>query len=186
MNGILKIRLQDLTQQFLQGLGEKLSGATEVEIRFPQKKKKDMFPDAKFWQIIDGFDWDKSNAKGILQPAVDQLANLPVVDIYLFEDKLAEKLFQLDTRQHGIAYLKNEPDDYLSVDDFLYVRCAIVAEGKFFFEKVLNDPTELNSELSFEPLLNLASTAYLKKTGRKFNYHSPLSYETYSNKEGWK
>lgn len=111
---------------------------------------------------------------------------MPIVNIYLFADKLSEKLYQLDTRPHGDAYLANEGDDYLSVDDFLYIRCAVVAEGKGYFEKVKSNPSQFPAEISFEPLLSLPHKAYKMKTGREFAYYPVISYEIYSNKSGWK
>lgn len=52
MDNLLKINIHDVTQQFLRELGQKLTGTTEVEIRIPEKKKKEMFSDSQFWQII--------------------------------------------------------------------------------------------------------------------------------------
>lgn len=184
---VLKVNINDINSQFFIDLGEKLASSTEIEIRIPDSQtQKELFTDEQFWQIIEAFDWSKKNAQEIMAPAVDQLADMPVMNIYLFADKLSEKLFQLDTRAHGDAYLANEGDDYLSVDDFLYIRCAVVAEGKEYFEQVIANPAEFPDEISFEPLLSLAKTAYEKKTGRKFEYYPAISYETYSNKEAWK
>ena len=187
MTTILKVNISDVNSQFFNDLGHKIAASTEIEIRIPeQKRKKELFTDDQFWQIIHSFNWSKSGAEDIIAPAVAQLSSMPVVDIYLFADKLSEKLYLLDTRAHGDAYLSNEGDDYLSVDDFLYVRCAVVSEGKDFFERVASNPSELPVEISFEPLLSLANKAYEKKTGRKFEYYPTISYETYSNKPGWK
>jgi len=187
MTTVLKVNINDINSQFFIDLGEKLASSTEIEIRIPDSQtQKELFTDEQFWQIIEAFDWSKKNAQEIMAPAVDQLADMPVMNIYLFADKLSEKLFQLDTRAHGDAYLANEGDDYLSVDDFLYIRCAVVAEGKVYFEQVLANPAEFPDEISFEPLLSLAKKAYEKKTGRKFEYYPAISYETYSNKEAWK
>lgn len=186
MTTVLKVHLADLTSQFIHDLSQKFDTSTEFEIRVSKKKqKKELFSDAEFWQILAVLDWSKTTAKDILAPAVKILADMPVVNIYLFADKLAQKLYQLDTKAHGTAYLANEDDDYLSVDDFLYVRCAVVAEGKTYFEHILKTPSELSSDISFEPLLNLADHAYMLKTGKQFDYHATRSYETYSNKEGW-
>ncbi len=187
MTTVLKVNIDDINSQFFIDLGEKLAASTEIDIRIPDTKlHKELFSDEQFWQIIDAFDWTKRDADEIMAPAVAQLADLPVVNVYLFADKLSEKLFQLDTRAHGDAYLANEGDDYLSVDDFLYIRCAVVAEGKSYYEQVLANPTEFPDEISFEPLLSLAKKAYEKKTGRKFEYFPAVSYETFSNKTGWK
>jgi len=62
----------------------------------------------------------------------------------------------------------------------------VVAEGKVYFEQVLINPDEFPDDISFEPLLSLPGKAYEKKTGRKFEYHPAISYETYSNKAAWK
>ena len=94
-------------------------------------------------------------------------------------------MYQLDTKAHGAAYMANEGADYLSVDDFLYVRCAAVAEGKTYFDHILKTPSELSNEIAFEPLLNLADEAYTLKTGKLFDYHPTFNYETYSNKAAW-
>jgi hypothetical protein len=187
MANVLKVNVQDLNSQFFHDLGQMLSDSDEIEIRIAagKKQKKELFSDEQFWQVIHALDWSKQEADAILAPAIAQLAAMPVVNIYLFADKLSEKLYQLDTRLHGDAYLAHEEDDYLSVDDFLYVRCAVVAEGKAYYEQVLANPTDLPNEISFEPLLNLADKAYEVKTGREFNYHPAPSYETYSNKKGW-
>ena len=186
MTTVLKVHLADLTSQFFHDLSQKFDTSTEFEIRVSKKKQKqELFSETEFWQILAALDWSKTDSNAILAPAVQQLAAMPVVNIYLFADKLAQKLFQLDTKAHGAAYLSNEEGDYLSVDDFLYVRCAIVAEGKTYFESVLSTPSELSSDISFEPLLNLADHAYMLKTGKRFDYHATFNYETYSNKKGW-
>lgn len=186
MATVLKININDLDSQFFHDLGQKISDSAEIEIRIPENKSKvEIFSDADFWKIISLFDWSKEEADDIMAPAIKKLASMPVVNIYLFADKLSEKLYQLDTRLHGEAYLKNEGGDYLSVDDFLYVRCAVVAEGKACFEKVLQSPSELPADLSFEPILNLPDLAYEIKTGRVFEYHPAVNYETYSNRKAW-
>ena len=100
--------------------------------------------------------------------------------IYQFEDKLSEKLYLLYTRQHALNFRKP-----LSVDVFLYARCAVVANGEVAFEIGLNDPAQIPTDVDFEPLLYIASDAYLMKTGKQFEYVPTFSVETYSNKEGW-
>ncbi|MBC7774949.1 MAG: DUF4240 domain-containing protein [Phycisphaerae bacterium] len=186
MTTILRVNLNDLNSQFFQDLNQKFDESAKVEIRLEGKKPHtEIFSDVQFWQVIERLDWSKKAAADILAPATAFLATLPVASIYLFADKLSDKLYNLDTRAHGDAYLKSEGDDYLSVDDFLYVRCAVVAEGKEYYEQVLKDPSKLSSEISFEPLLSLADHAYAQKTGKQFDYQPVFNYETYSNKKGW-
>jgi hypothetical protein len=68
------------------------------------------------------------------------------------------------------------------VDGFLYDRLCVVANGKATYEAVLEDPTRMPTEVSFEPLLYVASQAYELKTGNTFDYQPTVSYETYANK----
>lgn len=183
---VLKVNINDLNSQFFFDLGQKISDSAEIEIRIPETKSKvEFFSDADFWQIINLFDWSKEESDEIMAPAIKKLASMPVVNIYLFTDKLSEKLYQLDTRLHGEAYLNNEGDGYLSVDDFLYIRCAVVAEGKAYFDKVIQNPSEFPADISFESILSLPHKAYELKTGRTFEYYPTVSYETYSNKKAW-
>ncbi|MBK6949920.1 MAG: DUF4240 domain-containing protein [Haliscomenobacter sp.] len=143
-----------------------------------------MFSDADFWQVIELFDWSKEDSDDIMAPAINKLAGMPVVNIYLFADKLSEKLHQLDTRLHGEAYLKMRAATICRLMTFS-VRCAVVAEGKAYFDNVLQNPSEFPADLSFEPILNLPDQAYELKTGRTFDYAPTVSYETYSNKKAW-
>ena len=66
------------------------------------------------------------------------------------------------------------------------VRCAVVANGRAFYEEVLKNPREMPKDLTFEPLLYVAMTAYKRKIGKEFMILPAFNYETYSNKEGWK
>lgn len=183
---ILRINTNDLNNHFWENLQTNMAKNTEIEIHIPSKSiENELFTDTDFWNIINHLDWSHTDSSAILTPSVTYLATQPIAHIYLFEDKLAEKLQQLDTPQHAQTYLAHEEDDYLSVDDFLYQRCAVVAEGQSFFERVKNNPSEFPQQLSFEPLLNLASKAYYQKTNRTFHYHAAISYKTYGNKNAW-
>lgn len=84
-----------------------------------------------------------------------------------FENSLSKKLYQLD----GLEYAQNiginayqGKDLPFSADVFLYARCAVVAEGKEVFEKVLEQPEKMLKNQTFEYLLYLANSAYTQKT----------------------
>lgn len=157
----------------------------------PEKKALAYRPmdEAVFWEIIASFNWKKTgDDDAVLKPALKKLVAMEVADIQEFAEILSEKLYQLD----GLAYASNiGPDSYkdgkhFSVDYFLYVRCCVVANGKEYYEQVLNDPTEMPEEMDFEALLYLADEAYNKKMGTEDeNLFTKLSFETYSNKKGW-
>lgn len=187
MTAILNFNLSDIDLDFIQNLKKRFGKSAEVEIRLRDKSPADeILPEEAFWGIIDGIDWSKKASKDKLKPAVEQLAAMPVAAIYVFADKLAEKLYHLDTRPHAETYAANEPDHFISVDDFLYARCAVVAEGREYYEKVLNDPATMPDSIVFEPLLSLADLAFEQKTGAEFNYVPTFNYETRSNQSGWK
>lgn len=186
MTSTLKISLKDLTHQMLLELQEQFGQSAELEIKVKNNKTgKPVFNDTDFWLIISQLDWSKNDSDDVINPAVQALSKMPIVNIYLFSDILTEKLFQLDTKAHAQVFLKSS-DDYLSVDDFLYARCAVVAEGKTYYENVLKNPTEMPVDLTFEPLLSIDGKAYQLNTGKEFLYLRNQAYETYSNKEGWK
>ncbi|MBK9015723.1 MAG: DUF4240 domain-containing protein [Saprospiraceae bacterium] len=187
MTTVLKVNISDISPQFFQDLKDKFGKSALVEIRVEEQKHGEgLLSDEQFWAIIEMFDWSKKNRTDIIAPAVVALSKMPMSSIYLFQDKLSEKLYQLDTRAHADGYLSKQDDDYLSVDDFLYVRCAVVAEGKAYYEQILNNPSEIPVDIDFEHLLSLADEAYKLKTGKEFNYFPIFNYETHSNAEGWK
>jgi predicted DNA-binding WGR domain protein len=145
-----------------------------------------------FWDLLSLFDWKKTgDDDAVLAPAVRALAAMTEADIARFGDLLAEKLHALDTREHArFGYLGAiDPDDgdvYLSPDDFLYLRCVVVANGRAVFDQVLADPKQMPRDLEFEALLSVASAAFERKThGRELEHSSPVSYESFSNTAGW-
>ena len=54
------------------------------------------------------------------------------------------------------------------------------------YEQVLADPKTMLKDLEFEALLTIAPEAYERATGEEYDHLSPLSYETFSNREGWR
>lgn len=146
----------------------------------------------RFWQIISLLAWDHTgDDNAVLAPAVAALAAYSEQGIFQFENILAEKLYRLD----GVSYARNlapndafkSDEEFFSVDTFLYVRCCVVANGRSLYERVLRDPTRMPKDMDFEPLLYLAENAYKLKTGGKeFPHRTPVSYETFSNRDQWK
>jgi len=175
---VLKINLSELTGQFLKEIKEKFGKTAEVEIRTNAAADAPVLSEDLFWEVVDSFDWSKKNGQAILAPGIEKLAAQETVFIYLFADALYEKLFQLNTKTHAAVFAKKQ-NAHFSADDFLYARCAVVAEGKNYFEKVLNNPSEMPTDIIFEPLLNLATAAYHKKTGKEFNYIPTKKIETH-------
>ncbi|MCB9291541.1 MAG: DUF4240 domain-containing protein [Lewinellaceae bacterium] len=69
-----------------------------------------------------------------------------------FADLLSEKLYALDSKTYAKHIGEDgwSPGRYFSVDNFLYARCCVVANGKELYEKVLHDPA--GAQLRFVPM----------------------------------
>jgi hypothetical protein len=146
----------------------------------------------RFWEIISLLDWEQAgDDDAVLRPAVAALAAASEADILAFEEILAAKLYAIDTREHARYGYQGEADpdngdDYISADDFLYLRCVVVANGRERYREVLADPREMPTQLEFESLLRLAPDAFEEKTGSEYDGTTRVSYESFSNQEGWK
>jgi hypothetical protein len=181
-----RVNIKDINPQFFKDLEEKAGASAQLEITVESSRHGEgLFSEEQFWQLIDLFDWTQNNRADIIRPAVIALSKMPVSAIYLFEDFLSEKLFNIDTKQHANAYMKQQTDDYFSVDDFLYVRCGAVAEGRQYYENIEKNPAALSADIDFEHILSVAAEAYKMKTGREFEYSPLFNYETKSNIDEW-
>jgi hypothetical protein len=145
--------------------------------------------DDRFWELLGLLNWKKlGDDDAVVRPLVKALAKLPVEDIFAFDDHLAARLHALDTEAHArhmgdCSY--RGPGVFFSVDEFLYTRCAVVANGKQVFGEVLSDPNEFPEDAEFEAILEVARTAYEKKTSGEYPHVPATDYETFSNKAGW-
>ena len=159
----------------------------EVQVHVDEVSGLAGMSETHFWELIALLDWNQEEDERIVEPLVAALAAGPMREIYEFQDGLAARLHALDGRIYAeqIGEDAYQPDAYFSVDIFLYARCCVVANGRNAYERVLQNPAEMPKDLTFETLLNVASQAYVRKTGKAFAYVSALSVETYSNLSGW-
>ena len=137
--------------------------------------------DEVFWGLINLLEWDADTNAAIVAPLVSALQKNDVAEIYRFEALLSRFLYQLDTSAHAQAF----GPDYLSTDGFLYSRAAVVANGEDTYKQVLEHPASMPTDVTFEPLLYVARTAFRAKTGTEMQYFPLYNYETYSNTAGW-
>ncbi len=181
----IHINAKDLDLDAIKSIQE-IFGNADLEIRSVDTGDTPTpLSEEECWALINLLDWsfeDQDDEK-VVAPLVEKLQSLSVANIYQFADWLSEKLWNLDTKSHAQVFLQQ--DDYLSVDDFLYARCAVVANGKDFYEHVLLHPAEMPTEVTFEALLYLPQEAYEKKAGKDMVYIPPFNFETYSNHKGW-
>lgn len=183
----IKVNIQDITPNWIAKFQEKYQNATvEIKVHEPQETKS--MTEENFWSIINQLDWTKGyDTDAILKPAVELLKEFPVKAIFQFQDLLAEKLYALDQQIYAenIGSRRYDGEQYFSVDMFLYARAAVVANGKEFYKLVLEEPSKMPKEFTFEGLLYVAAEAFQKKTGKNWDYLPELSYETFSNRSGW-
>ncbi|MFN0216439.1 MAG: DUF4240 domain-containing protein [Saprospiraceae bacterium] len=184
MSTTLNISAQDLNHALVDELKEQFGNA-KVEIKVHDiPDAAGMLGEPDFWALIAQLDWEKDDTESVIEPLVAALAQMSVANIYQFQDLLSEKLWNLDTRAHADVFT-DETDDSLSVDDYLYARCGVVANGKDFYQKVLHNPAEMPLDVTFSPLLRIARKAYECKTGKKMTIVPAFNFETYSNQQGW-
>lgn len=186
MTTIVTVNVDDIDTKFVEDLKREFAhAAVEIHVQ-DQPGLSSTFTEMDFWKAIDILDWkNEDDDEKIVEPLITFLAEQPLSHIYRFSDLLSEKLWHLDTHEHARVFLENLEEGYLSVDDFLYARCAVVANGMEYYKNVLANPQLMPVELTFEPLLYIVTKAYKRKTGKGFTAISAYNYETYSNKNGW-
>ncbi len=188
MSTAIRLPLRTINAEVIKDLQEKYPDA-EISVDVHQDPQLAPLSEARFWEVIALLDWSKEGEDdAVLETALTHLAAAPVRHIFEFADILSEKLYALDARAYAehIGEDAWSPDRYFSVDNFLYARACVVANGKEVYENVLQNPALMPKDITFEALLYLPSDAYERKTGKKLDYVPTFPIETYSNKAGWK
>jgi hypothetical protein len=186
MGSLIKIPLYQLDADKLAELQAAYPNA-ELSLDLNQTDNDVILGEQVFWEYISLLDWAASDDEAIIRPVVEALAKQPVRIIFEFADILSSKLFQLDRQaiaQH-IGRDAWQPQQYFSVDSFLYARACIIANGKAVFDETLADPTQTLKDLTFEALLYVPAKAYRLKTGGDYDYIPAYPIETYSNAKAW-
>ncbi|MDX2133325.1 MAG: DUF4240 domain-containing protein [Saprospiraceae bacterium] len=177
----IKMPLSALHPDMVQELQEKYPGA-ELYIVMPDEAAA--MNEGLFWQFIEKLDWSKEgNDDAVIEPVVRALTEMSESAILAFYELLSEKLWLLDGRTYAEHSVPD--DEGISSDLFLYARCAVVANGRAFYEEVLQNPAAFPHDLYFEALLNIAERAWFRKTGRDWDHMPKYIYETGFNPNGW-
>jgi hypothetical protein len=187
MTTTIKLPLRSLNLEVVRDLQEKYPEA-EISVNLHQDKNQAPLSEPQFWKILSLLDWRKQgDDEAVVAPIIAHLTMGSIRHIFEFADILSEKLYALDGRVYAenIGEDAYSPDHYFSVDNFLYARCCVVANGKKLFEQVKNNPKLMPKDLAFEALLYIPAEAYEKKTGKKYAYSPAYPIETYSNKSAW-
>ncbi|MBK9335546.1 MAG: DUF4240 domain-containing protein [Lewinellaceae bacterium] len=187
MTSMIKMPLRNVTQHALLELQQKYPDA-EVQISMAEHRSDGLMTEVQFWDLISLLDWEHSeDDDAVVEPLVAALTAGPVRQIFDFADILSQKLYALDGLKYAqhIGERSYKTGLYFSGDAFLYVRCCVVANGCSFYEGVLKHPEQMPKDTDFEPLLYVATDAYERKTGRKWDYIPAYNVETFSNEAGW-
>lgn len=139
------------------------------------KKQENINIEPLFWQIVElsGENYEQT---------IELLAQKSLSFLFEFEELLAQKLYALDRKSFAEPIYGNRK---VSKDDFLYVRCFTVSQGRSYYEKILKSEIPMLNR-TFEPLLPLAEKAYFRKTSQEFPViRTSVSYETGSNQAYW-
>ncbi|MCI9508537.1 MAG: DUF4240 domain-containing protein [Angelakisella sp.] len=141
-----------------------------------------------FWNTMERCDWTKEgDDDAVLAPVLDYLAGQDDQQIFQFDDQMSQLLYDLDTKALADACRKADP--LMSDDSFLYSRCVALINGPVYYEKVRNGKEKSLWQMEFEALLFLPRRAWAKKHRRdedEYPHLPPLSFETGSNREGWR
>lgn len=131
--------------------------------------------------------WDKiGDDDEVISPLITYLSQQTDEEIFSFDEIMAELLYELDTKKN----FKKACKYYSHSDDsFLYSRCCALTNGEEYYEAVKAGKARDLWEMEFEVILSVPHMAWGKKHGEDSSNYPHLtskSYETGSNKEGWK
>lgn len=186
MTNVIKLPLRNLNIETIRDLQEKYPEA-EISVERQPNVAQAPLSDKHFWKIIDLLDWTQSDDDLIIEPCIAYLASCSIRSVLEFADLLSEKLYILDGKvfAQNIGTTSWQPNAFFSVDNFLYARCCVIANGQEFYDNVLQNPTLMPKDVTFESLLYIASMAYELKMNKKYDYSPTFPIETFSHKEAW-
>lgn len=143
--------------------------------------------DLDFFAMTNILDWSqKGNDERVLEPLVQYLAEWPDEVIFVFHDKMAELLHRLDRPE--IARRTYRSDRCFSGDDFLYVRCVALVNGRAFYTRILDGRKSLDKDMEFEAILYAPAKAWARKHHKdpaEYPHISSPDYETGANAACW-
>lgn len=184
MQTAVKVPLRALNPAVIKDLQERYPEAEMHIVTTEEPGEAALMNEDRFWSIIALLDWTKAgNDDAVIEPAVRTLSSLPESAILAFYDLLSEKLYLLDGRVYAEYSVPEKAS--ISSDLFLYARCCVVANGRDFYEEVLNNPANFPKDLFFEALLNIPERAWFRKTGTSMEHLPRYIYETGFNPNGW-
>jgi len=158
------------------------------------EEKKELPKEAKMkeviiWEIIEQSKEERRDFKNQAEILINKLSQLSENEIVGFEFTFREMLAK--SCHYNILAAAKIIEGYVNDDSFLYFRCRLLAEGKDFYFKVIENPDYIADnpvqETDGELLLTVADKAFIKKTGENTEEELPreaaLSYINYDEGE---
>jgi hypothetical protein len=141
-----------------------------------------------FWKTMELCDWEhEGDDELVLEPVIKYLSTKDDMGIFEFENLMSELLYALDTRK--LAKQCKKSQGCFSDDSFLYSRCVALINGEAYYRIALRGKFPRMWGMEFESLLYVAPRAWARKHQKNESEYPnipPVSYETGSNKDGWK
>lgn len=182
-----KIKASELNDNFIRDLKDDFGNLADLEIKVYPPGSHPGMTEERFWEIIDLLNWEETENPKIVEPLIVELTKLPARQLYEFQDILSEKLYRLDCKKYALHIGKSswKENRHFSSDHFLDVRACVVANGKTYYNHVLQNPQDMPKDLYFESLLYVVPKAWKRKTGKEFSYLPAFDYQTFANETGW-
>lgn len=143
--------------------------------------------DLDFFTMTGCLDWsEQGNDDLVLEPLIAYLAKWPDEIVFIFEDKMAELLYRLDSPE--IARRTYRTDRCFSGDAFLYTRCVALVNGRAYYNKILDGRKKLDKDKEFEAILSVPARAWARKHHKEpseYPHTASPCYETGSNEACW-
>lgn len=146
----------------------------------PSDEKKELPKKAKmkeriFWEIIEQSKEKRKDFEHQSEILIDKLSQLSEKEIVGFEFTFREMLAK--SCHNNILAAANIIEGYVNDDSLLYFRCRLLAEGKDFYFKAIEDPDYMADNLiqdtDGELMLSVADKAFIKKFGETTDKELP-------------
>jgi hypothetical protein len=145
---------------------------TEEKKELPKEIKMN---EVIFWEIIEQSKEERKVFEDQAQILLDKVSQLSEKEIVGFEFTFREMLAK--SYHYNLLAAAKIIEGYVNDDSFLYFRCRLLAEGKEFYFKIIENPDNLADipilDTDGELMLYIADKAFIKKVGENTDMELP-------------
>lgn len=118
----------------------------------------------RFWQILSLLNWNFAGKdEKVINPAVLQLSAMEDRDIFTFHDIMSGMLYDIDGKKWAENIFPSE--GVLTPEDFLYMRCVALVNGKEYYHAVRARTVKLNPDMEFAAVLEIPMQSWSIRHG---------------------